>query len=480
MSEHDPAPMVRRSRGISYQHLLDRDSRPVPDHLRIDTAAHLGDHDIPIDRYIDPAFHALEKERLWPKVWQMAVREERIPEVGDTELYEINDISILIVRTAPDEIKGFYNACLHMGRRLVDRPCRLNELRCPYHGFAWQMNGKLKQIPGMWDFPQVKPREFQLPEVQVARWNGFVFINMNPDCVPFAEWIGEIAGHWAKYPLEDRYSAVHVRKVLRCNWKVAQEAYMDAYHVVATHPQILVSAGDDNSQYDVFGHCSRAMTAAGVASPHLDWTPTEDEIAAHVYRPRDNGQVMAVPEGMTYREYGAGLVREQLREVIGDKADALCDAEVLDSFYYTVFPNFHPWLAYNQVVQNFRPWQDRHDLSVMDLIYLRPFTGERPPPAEVHFLDADQSFLEAPEMGIAAALQCQDAFNVEAVQRGLHSLRRSKDGITLGLYQHSQVRHFHNLYDRWLGAASAGRAGRTPGPEPENASPCGPALPSHP
>ena len=52
----------RRSPGISYQKLLDQDSRPVPDHLRIDTAVYLGDHDIPVDRYIDPKFHELEKE----------------------------------------------------------------------------------------------------------------------------------------------------------------------------------------------------------------------------------------------------------------------------------------------------------------------------------------------------------------------------------------------------------------------------------
>lgn len=455
MSDRDPSDIkasgFRRSRGISYQQVLDQDTRPVPDYLRIDTAVHLGDHDIPIDRYIDPAFHAIEKEKLWPKVWQMAVREERIPNVGDAEVYEIADVSIVIMRVAPDTIKAFYNACLHMGRTLVDRPCKLSEIRCPYHGFTWHTDGKLKHIPSMWDFPQIKARDFNLPEVKVATWGGFVFINMDPDCEPLETYLGEITRHFEKYPLEDRYTAVHVRKVLRCNWKTAQEAYMDAFHVVATHPQILASVGDDNSQYDVFGNCSRAMTASGIASPHLNWTPSEADIAANVYRPRDSSAGVEVPPGMTYREYGASLVREELRSVIGDKADALCDAEVMDSFYYTVFPNFHPWLSYNYVVQNFRPYEDRHDMCLMDLMYLRPFKGERPPPAKITFLEADQSFLEASaEMGVAAALQCQDAFNVEKVQRGMHTLRKTKPGLTMGIYQHSQVRHFHNIYERYL------------------------------
>ena len=100
MSERDPdmsgGGRIRRSPGISYQELLEADSRAVPPHLRIDTAQFLGDHDIPIERYIDPRFHELEKERLWPKVWQMALREERIPEVGDADVYEIADVSIAL------------------------------------------------------------------------------------------------------------------------------------------------------------------------------------------------------------------------------------------------------------------------------------------------------------------------------------------------------------------------------------------------
>ena len=62
-------------------------------------------------------------QKLWNKVWQVALREERIPNVGDADVYQINDISIILIRVAPSTIKGYYNACLHMGRTLVDPPC---------------------------------------------------------------------------------------------------------------------------------------------------------------------------------------------------------------------------------------------------------------------------------------------------------------------------------------------------------------------
>jgi phenylpropionate dioxygenase-like ring-hydroxylating dioxygenase large terminal subunit len=449
---------VRRSPGVSYQDLLDQETRPVPAHLRLDAGAYLGDHDIPIAGYLDRAYHDLETEKIWKKVWQVTIREERIPNVGDVDLYEINNIQVFIVRTGPDEIKGYYNACLHMGRTLVDRACRLKEIRCPYHGFTWAMNGKIKNIPSWWDFPQIKANAFSLPEVKVGLWGGFVFINMDPDCEPFGTFLGTLNEHFEKYRYAERYTASHVIKVLRCNWKVAQEAFMDAYHVIGTHPQILTSAGDENSQCDAFEgeNFSRVITPAGVSSPHLDWTPTEDDISANVYRPKDDSGQVAVPEGMSYRQYGASLAREQLREVIGDLADELCDSECMDSFFYTLFPNFHPFGAYNQTCQIFRPYKDRQDMCTMEVLRLRPFKGERPAPAKPTFLDADQSFIDAPELGVSGALMSQDEWNLEKVQRGLHTLRLNKPGVTLAIYQHAQARHFYNIY--------ATRIGDPPGP----------------
>ena len=147
-----------RSPGLSYQELLDNDSRPVPDVLRWQSSDSFGQDDKPVDRYIAREIHELEKERLWTKVWQMVCRESELAEVGDTQVYDITDISILLVRTSPTEIKAFYNACLHRGRQLRELPGPVTELRCPFHGYAWNLDGSLKQVPCQWDFPQVVAR----------------------------------------------------------------------------------------------------------------------------------------------------------------------------------------------------------------------------------------------------------------------------------------------------------------------------------
>jgi len=110
-----------RSSGIAYQTLLDTDTRPVPEVLRMESARELPSVRVPIDRYTSQEFHDLEVERVWKRAWQMACREEEIPEPGDHMVYEIAGMEALIVRGADQSIRAFANTCLHRGRALKDR-----------------------------------------------------------------------------------------------------------------------------------------------------------------------------------------------------------------------------------------------------------------------------------------------------------------------------------------------------------------------
>jgi phenylpropionate dioxygenase-like ring-hydroxylating dioxygenase large terminal subunit len=431
-----------RSPGASYQQLLDNDTRPenVPVALRWQRWEFLGDTDIPRSRYVSREFHELEKEKVWKRAWQMACREEDVPEVGDTCVYDICDVSILIVRSAPDRIQAFYNACLHRGRQLREADGPTHELRCPFHGFCWNLDGSLKQVPCEWDFPHVQHDEWGLPEVQVGTWGGFVFINMDPDCEPLESFLGELPSHFEKWPLEQRYKSVHVARIFPTNWKVVQEAFMEAFHVVATHPQLLAGIGDANSQYDWSGNFSRAITPNGTPSPHLSWEPTEQEMFdAMSDRRLDEPPFVTLTEGMTARGVS----------VLGDKADGLSDAELADSIYYTLFPNFHPWAAYNRIVYRFRPYEDRHDMSIMECMFLEPYdeSQPKPPAVPIHWLGVDQDWTDAEELGLLARVFNQDTFNLPKVQKGLSSLRKD---ITLANYQETKLRHFHWLLSQWV------------------------------
>ena len=454
-----------RSPGMSYQDLLDTDTHEVPAVLRLESPKYLGSDDVDISRYTSRDWHRLEVEHIWRKAWQFACRAEEIPEVGDFYLYEIVDDSYIVIRTE-DGIRAYVNACLHRGRRLKDYSGYCSEIRCPFHGFAWQLDGSLQDIPADWDFPHVEADEFGLPQAQVGEWAGFVFINPNPDNTEtLEEFLGEIIDQFEVWNLEKRYKQAHVAKVIHANWKIAQEAFCEAYHVNATHPQIMPYLGDTNSQIDVWDNFSRVITPAGITSPLLDWEPTPDEMMRTMMDVRhDQESPMPIGDGTDMRAVAAQASRERWREFAGDEwVDSMSDAEMMDSIDYTVFPNFHPWGAFNRIVYRFRPNGDDHRSSIMECIFLAPYQGDTPPaPAPVHWLEEHETFTDATELGMLGKVFNQDLFNMAKVQKGLEMTR--KPGVTLANYQESKVRWLHTLLGEWVerGIAESGTAVNAP------------------
>ncbi len=440
-----------RSTGASYQELLDGDSRPVPDVLRLQSAREAPCVRVPVARYTSREFHELEVEKVWKKTWQFACREEHLPEPGDHVVYDVASLSILVVRGHDARIRAFHNTCLHRGRALKDFDGRSDDLRCPFHGWAWHLDGSLKEIPCRWDFPHVTREDYALPEVQVGTWGGFVFVNPDPDAEPLARFLGELPSHFERWPLEDRYVEAHVARRMHCNWKVCQEAFMEAYHVVATHPQLLPGIGDANSQYDAWDNFSRAITANMTPSPHLAWEASEqDRVDAFLGRDLDADPLLRVAEGKTARQTLAQMARMQLQPSVPG-AQELSDAELADSFYYTVFPNFHPWGAFNRITYRFRPDGNDPGRSIMDVFMLSPFRGRRPPPAETRWLEHDEPWTNAiAEVGPLAKIFAQDVHNLPRVQKGLEAARNTH--VTFAQYQETKIRHFHALLEKYLNA----------------------------
>ena len=442
-------PIGRRSTGITYQQLLDTDPYPVPAVLRQESPQFLGNDDVPVSRYTSRAWHEREVGRLWKRVWQFACREEQLPNVGSYIVYDIANMSFIVVRSSEHEIKAFYNACLHRGRQLKDFSGRCTEFRCPFHGFTWALNGALASVPARWDFEHVVDEEFALPEAKVGTWGGFVFINPDPDAQPLADFLGEMPEQFARWKLEDRYLQGHVQKVIRANWKIVQEAFCESYHAPTTHPQTALYLGDVNSQIDIWDNFARVITPGGTPSPLLKWDPTEEEILRYMLDIReDEESYISLADGKTAREASAAAARERWRPVVGDMVDQWCDSEFIDNIDYTLFPNMHPWGAYNRIVYRFRPNGDNHREALMDVYLLAPFAGERPRAAATTYLGADDEWTDAPELGMLAKVFTQDSYNMPMVQKGLETT--NKPGVTLANYQESKVRWLHHLLGQWV------------------------------
>ena len=449
--------IIARRPGPSVQEIYDADPIPPPAVLRSESPPQgQSSADVSAERYFSRDWHAREMEKVWRKTWQFACREEHIPEVGDQTVYDIVDDSILVVRAAPDTVKAYVNSCLHRGTMLRTEAGSARQIRCPFHGWTWNLDGTLKVLPGQWDFPQVDKAKFCLPQVQVGRWGGFVFVNLDPDCEPFESYLENLPEHFAAFALEDRYVAAHVAKIMPCNWKLGMEAFTEAYHVPIAHPQVTGYYGDSNTQYDIWPgvrHVSRMLSVQGVASPARPATTpqqTIEEMRRDV--PFFAGRPIEVGEGETARSLLAERAREKIGRSSGADMAALSDAEALDLIEYLLFPNMVPWGGQAlPIVYRFRPNGNDPDSHLMEIMFLfaKAADGSHPPPDKMNLLEPGQDRKNAPELGSAAMVADQDTDNLMRIQRGLKASR--KPGVTLARYQESRIRHFHETLDAYLG-----------------------------
>ncbi|MCB2060334.1 MAG: aromatic ring-hydroxylating dioxygenase subunit alpha [Novosphingobium sp.] len=391
-----------------------------------------------VARYIDRKYHELEVEHIWKKVWQLVCREEDIPEVGDYHLYEIANLQYLVVRTGPSEFKAHVNACLHRGRQL--REChgkKAHEFRCPFHGWTWGIDGSLKLLTAEWDFPGVREDVSQLPGAKVATWGGFIFINPDPDAISLEEYMGpEMLEHYAKYKLENRYKQADVVKVIRANWKAVQEAFLEGWHSLATHPQLLLMGGDiADVRFDVFGNwCRMGHAGTGGSSPH-------------------RGIIQSKEAALEQFRATADFNREYLRGLIGEEADTYSDLELNEQTFNNLFPNFSPWGGWARIVYRFRPNGDNHEECLMQVMMLAPWPEGKPKPLpkEQRFLGPDDHWTQAPELGSLAKIFEQDSGNIPQVYRGMKT--KQPPYVWYSAYQESVIRNFHRLYEERLGLA---------------------------
>ncbi|MEZ5571495.1 MAG: aromatic ring-hydroxylating dioxygenase subunit alpha [Halioglobus sp.] len=454
----DKRPGEARASGPTVADTLASDRYPPPSPLLESRYTFLGDEDISFARYTSPEFFQQEIQSLWPRTWQWACREEHVPTIGDTYVYDIGPYSVIVVRSDEDVIEAFLNSCTHRGTRLLagEGTGYSPAFTCPFHGWSWEINGSIRNIPGRWDFPHVCNETHDLQRVLCERWGGFVFINMDLQARPLAHFMDVLPEHFKHFPLERRHIKLHVQKKLPANWKAAQEAFLEAYHNFETHN----SPNGGNTQYDIFGkYVSRFIHNIGNYSPQsLEDYPgdkfrdpllSQNELLAFlgVY----GIEFDSVPQGQSARAIIAEKLRGYFTELLGTDMSQVSESLMLDSIEYHLFPNMFFFAGINvPMVYRFRPNGMDVDSSIFDLMILLPLAeGEvHPEPPEPILLSVEQSYTEVESLGWLGAIYDEDTGNLALQQQGFKTSR--KGGLTLGNYQEARIRRVHLTLDEFL------------------------------
>ncbi len=212
-----------------------RQALPVP------LAMELRDR-VPKERYFDPDFYQREVDHLWPRVWQMACRLEEIPDARDFVEYEILDQSIVVLRTDDLGVVAFQNACRHRGVRVVEgRGTCESGFTCPFHGWCYGLDGKNTFVSKPRTFAEhnLQPGDIDLTPVRCEVWGGCAFINLDDDAPPLRQCIEPFATIMDAWKVESMRAEWWHAFRLPVNWKLAEEAFMEQYHVIETHPQLV-------------------------------------------------------------------------------------------------------------------------------------------------------------------------------------------------------------------------------------------------
>ena len=211
---------------------------------------------IPIEAYVSEEFFEQEREKIFKKMWLYVGRVERIPNPGDYFVQVVEAVRMhknatypgfIVIRGTDGKIRAFYNACQHRGTALAWDDFQGWEtshkrfLSCRFHGWVYNSEGKLVGVPDEGQFYGDFDKSCRgLREVRCDVWKDFIFVNVDESPrQTLVEQLGPIAETLADFPFETMRKAGIWSAVVRCNWKVAVDAFQEGYHVSTVHAATL-------------------------------------------------------------------------------------------------------------------------------------------------------------------------------------------------------------------------------------------------
>jgi choline monooxygenase len=199
-------------------------------------------HGLPAYAYTDEGFHRTENQTIFAQNWIFAGFAHQIENAGDVIPITVAGKPIFLVRNEKNQVLAFHNVCRHRCLKLVDQPRNCGStIRCPYHSWIYGLNGELRVTPFFSGLQREAPEGFSLEEnglvpVACEVWHDWIFLNVDGKAKPFDQFIFPLKQQVGKLPLADvRPVATVDMGVVKCNWKLLMENFIEPYHVQFVH-----------------------------------------------------------------------------------------------------------------------------------------------------------------------------------------------------------------------------------------------------
>jgi glycine betaine catabolism A len=192
--------------------------------------------------YHSPEIFEVERERIFHRKWFCVGREEQAANPGDYFTVDVIDESVVVVRGKDAQLRAFHNVCRHRGTLLCDGAGTLRSvIECPYHAWAYSLDGKLLRTPNVGEYEGLDRSEFGLFPVELQTWDGFVFVRLGDDREPLLDKLARDPDQplaYARYRMGELRVGHRITYEVDANWKIIIDNYNECLHCPKIHPEL--------------------------------------------------------------------------------------------------------------------------------------------------------------------------------------------------------------------------------------------------
>ncbi len=192
--------------------------------------------------YYDRDHHERELRQIWYRQWLLVGRSDELAAVGDYQVVEVGDQSVIITRDGNHRLQAFHNTCRHRGSVLCQQSrgsFRARRIVCPYHAWTYSLEGELTATPWRLEGGGFDAARYPLYKVAVGEWAGFTFINLDENAAPFDDrTLGDTPALLANWNLGETVTVHTMTLDLECNWKAFWDNFNECLHCPNVHPEL--------------------------------------------------------------------------------------------------------------------------------------------------------------------------------------------------------------------------------------------------
>jgi choline monooxygenase len=245
------------------------------------------------DAYRSEQFFTVEQQRVFSRGWVAVAHTTDVAAPGAVRTVTVAGRSIILTRSRDGDLRAFHNVCRHRAAQLVtETSCQLKRFRCPYHSWAYALDGRLLGAPlfegsgipvdqrPMFDtsrLPAFDMADYGLLPVTVAAWANLVFVSLETDPLPLEAWLGDLPDRLAGYRLDEMTIVADRAYDVSANWKLIAENFMEYYHLPWVHPELVkVSRIEDHHRFQGPGLYTGMSTSPINRDTASGWTALTD------------------------------------------------------------------------------------------------------------------------------------------------------------------------------------------------------------